>query len=257
MTPIIGITADVSDDSLASGRRYADAVARAGAVPILIGPPFATQSPHAGAGPDHNHASPAEIEHVAAIVRHLDGFVLTGGDDPDMNVFGVPTHPKAAPIHPDRQRFETLLLATLERDRPAVPVLAVCLGFQLAALHAGGTLDQSLLDSRGKPVAHAHHPGVDDPPDTYHPLTILELPFEAQNPLGPPGVVTISSRHRQAVTEPGALEPIALAEHDIIEAAIDLRRDFFVGVQWHPERAGPESSGDGLFQQLVQAARRA
>ena len=48
--------------------------------------------------------------------------VLTGGDDPVTEPFGVPTHPAAVRVHPDRQAFETELLT----DAPAeLPILGV------------------------------------------------------------------------------------------------------------------------------------
>ena len=67
--------------------------------------------------------------------------MFIGGDDPRTEPFGEPTHPKATPVEPERQAFETALLEELQR-RPGAPVLGVCLGMQMMALHAGGKLNQ-------------------------------------------------------------------------------------------------------------------
>ena len=63
-----------------------------------------------------------------------------------MERWGVPTHPRAKPVDGRRQAFEVALLEALDAH-PARPVLGVCLGMQLMALHAGGGLDQHLPDS--------------------------------------------------------------------------------------------------------------
>ena len=41
----------------------------------------------------------------------------------------------------------------------------------------------------------------------------------------------------------------------MIEAIQDESRNWYVGVQWHPERTTDEMLGQGLFDQLVAAAQ--
>jgi len=43
--------------------------------------------------------------------------------------FGVPTHPKATPVHEMRQAFDVALLEAL-MERPQTPMLGVCLGMR-------------------------------------------------------------------------------------------------------------------------------
>ncbi len=76
----------------------------------------------------------------------------------------------------------------------------------------------------------------------------------------------VVSYHRQAVEDPGRLRIVAVAPDGVIEATDDPTRPFYVGVQWHPERAGslddPNSThlqtgqdvNLGLYQRLVHAA---
>ena len=123
--PIIGVTADVSSEKFQSGCAYARMIERAGGLPVIL---------------------PCVPALASELLRVCHGVVLSGGDDPMMTHWGVPMHPKAKAIHPDRQAFELALLAALDAE-PKLPVLGVCLGMQLMGLHAGGTLDQHLPDS--------------------------------------------------------------------------------------------------------------
>ena len=177
--PLIGVTCDVSpaDDRARVKRAYIDALVRAGAAPVLL-------APCAGSDPQRTRA------HARALAAACDAVVLTGGDDPRTERYGEPTHPRANPVHPDRQAFEEALLATL--DEPALahkPVLGVCLGMQMMALHRGGSLVQHMPD---EVATHADH--FDDAP---HEI----VPDLAHRVIGR-GVVT--SWHRQCVRSAGS-----------------------------------------------------
>jgi putative glutamine amidotransferase len=196
---------------------YADAVAAAGGIPIFLSPVPRLAAEHA---------------------RCCQAFVFTGGDDPRTEAFGVPTHPKATPLHPLRQEYELALLEAM-RERPETPVLGICLGMQMMALHAGGTLDQHLPETRSDAARHF---------DATHPV----LPERAGAALLAPGPVW--SRHRQAVSDPGRLVVAARADDGVIEAVTDPRRAFYLGVQWHPERTEDTELGAQLLRTLVKAA---
>jgi len=238
--PVIGLTSDVVGEPTGSASvryqlasTYAGAVWRAGGTPIVL---------------------PALTDYIDQYVNMCDGFVLTGGDDPRTEPFGgVPTHPKAKLVHPDRQEFETVLLERLSEHHRDMPVLGVCLGMQMMALVAGGRLNQHLPDDW---PTHDDHWG--------------RGMHEVHGDLGA-GVV--ESHHRQAVSDPGGLRVVASAHDGLIEAVRDVDRAFYLGVQWHPERMGDGDSqvtnlchcdtqvanlchsglGDGLFGLLVGA----
>ncbi|MEO0587583.1 MAG: gamma-glutamyl-gamma-aminobutyrate hydrolase family protein, partial [Planctomycetota bacterium] len=132
MRPLIGVTLDYGDRTADSGKYevgtgYAHMISEAGGTPVMLGPL-----------PDV----------VDDLVDRLDGLVFTGGLDPDMAAFGVEMHPQARKMDPARQRFELAMFDTIERKRPDMPVLGVCLGMQLMSLKAGGTLDQRLAVTR-------------------------------------------------------------------------------------------------------------
>lgn len=223
-SPIIGITMDVSETN---GRlkydvsaAYAACIAKAGGTPILL-PPIAA--------------------HISRHMEICQGFILTGGDDPKMEQFGVPTHPQAKVIHPERQAYELGLLAALEADAPHKPVLGVCLGMQLMCLHAGGTLNQFLPDTL---PTHAMHKNQE------HLISPVRGLLSNRFVLNPS---TVWSNHRQAVENSGSLEVIARSEDGVIEAVTTPDRDWYLGLQWHPERTWDPALGAHMFDDLVRA----
>ncbi|MCP3902980.1 MAG: phosphoglycerate kinase [Planctomycetes bacterium] len=209
--PRIGITPDVENDRFQLGRAYARAVARAGGVPLIL-----ATTPDA----------------VDVYVDLCDGFILSGGDDPDMGQWGIPMHPEAKPIDPDRQAFEWALLEALA-ERPERGVLGVCLGMQLMALHAGGVLDQHLPDTLASAADHWGH--------------------RAHTVSGDLGAGEVRSHHRQAITAPGRLRVVANAHDGVIEGVRDDDRPYYLGVQWHPERTESAGLGFELIRRLVEA----
>ena len=220
--PLVGITTDIDP---ADGRRfvrpaYAQRVAEAGGLPIILAP---------------------DIQLIDDYRSRCDAFILTGGDDPIMEQWGAPTHPKATKVHPERHAFEIALLEALD-DRPEIPVLGICLGMQYMALRAGGAIDQHLPDSRPE-IASRHWGKVE------HGVELLNRQSSIVNRQ------SVLSHHRQAIVDPGSLDVCArCVDDDLIEGVCDPQRAFYLGVQWHPERTHDERGGIGLFRALVECA---
>lgn len=223
-SPLIGITTDVvaveGRERCASYPSYARAVVEAGGVPVFL-----------------SH----DLEAIDGLMARLDGFVLTGGDDPAMEEFGAATDPRVTRVHPARQAFEVALLRALAADRPQVPVLGVCLGMQMMALVAGGELEQYLPDRGPEAAAHWEHE---------HAIVRTIAGDDGWRF----GAGPVLSRHKQAVSEAGGLRVVATAPDGVIEAVDDPGRAFYVGVQWHPERTAAAGTGKNLFEALVQSA---
>lgn len=237
-SPLVGITASLDDRDLRVRRAYTLAVERAGGTPLLLVPPTAALD---------DAALAAGAQRFVAL---CDAIVFTGGDDPATERYGEPTHPAAKRVHPDRQRFEEALLGALDADEKAraKPVLGICLGMQMMALHAGGSLHQHLPESCATAAEH-----MDDRRHAIEPAPEAGGTRPAAAILGP-GEVT--SWHHQAVRAPGRLRVVARAPDGVIEAVDDPARPFYLGVQWHPERTPDPRLGDGLFRGLVHAATR-
>ncbi|HRQ72514.1 MAG TPA: gamma-glutamyl-gamma-aminobutyrate hydrolase family protein [Phycisphaerales bacterium] len=223
--PLVGITTDLCEspggERAFAYTRYARAVAKAGGVPVLLPPVRAAASEHA---------------------RRLSAFVFTGGDDPRLEPFGGTTHPLATPVHADRQEYETALLDALAQRHRNKPVLGICLGMQMMALHAGGALDQR-MEETSPTIAEAHW-------DRTHGVSALES--APHQPLGAESL-RVFGRHRQAVSDPGGMRVLARCPDGVTEAVWDPSRAFYIGVQWHPERTEQDAAGIGVFRRLVSA----
>ena len=216
--PFIGIGADLARDEQARPRHqvratYVDAVVRAGGIPVIL---------------------PASAEARCAALDRLDGVVIVGGDDIDVRPFGVPLHPMARVMDPERQSAELAMLAALDA-RPAMPVLGICLGMQLMGVHRGATLIQHLDDRIPDAARHRD--------DRVHAV-------ETAIGRGP-----VASWHHQALADAPGFAEIGRADDGVLEAIRDDGRPFYLGVQWHPERTADPTLGDGVFRLLVQAAR--
>jgi len=220
--PIIGITPDIYDRSGVETWRvagaYADCVSRAGGVPVVLSP---------------------MVEHVRTQLGMVDAAVLTGGDDPIMEDFGEATHAEAVRVLPKRQEFERALLDCLHEDARDVPVLGICLGMQYMGLCAGGKLDQHMPETTPTAGDHWEEP---------HRVACAHSAWSF-------GDGEVFSKHRQAITDEGALEVLARAHDGVIEAVGDPVRRFWVGVQWHPERTNNAGLGQAIFDALIGAAR--
>jgi len=230
MAPVIGIPLGLDDrERWKPGRRYlyldhsyVRAVERAGGTPILL---------------------PMQSDPVRLVDR-IDGLLLPGGDDflPDVPYPGTVAFDPA----PDEQiAFDRgLLVAALDRG---LPILGICYGAQLIALHRGGRLHHHLpLDL---PACGEHRLPERD---GRHPVR-AEPGSRLASWLGADDVA-VNSLHHQAIAEPGDGMRIAARAPDGVVEAIESEADaFLVGVQWHPERLDGKA-GDGLIAALVSAS---
>jgi putative glutamine amidotransferase len=230
--PAIGITVDNSTqrpDHYESPSHYAQAIERAGGLPVLL--PY--------------HLDLSLIPQLADI---LDGLLLSGGDDIDPVHYGETWHPGARPCDPARTRFELALLAEIERRR--TPVLGICLGSQTMNVHRGGSLIQFLPDHpRDNPIEHRK---LDDP-SRCHPVQIDPDSVLARG-IGRSSIIANTS-HKQAVASVGrGLRVIATAPDGVIEGLEDPSLPLYLAVQWHPERLIDQPEHLAPFKLLVQAA---
>ena len=201
---------------------YADAIVRAGGVPVLLPP--ASEDPDA----------------AAATVARLDGLVVSGGADVDPQQYGEEPHPRTASWRPDRDAWELALLDSAAAAN--LPTLGVCRGMQVMAVAAGGTLDQHTPDVVGH---EQHSPGGDV-------FGEIEVSTSDQSVLrsilGP--AVTVHCHHHQSVRSHPGFDPVAHADDGTIEAMEAEGTRFCLAVQWHPEMGRDQR----LFDALVQAA---
>ena len=211
--------------ALKLANRYCEAVLSAGGIPVAI-PPIG--------GPDD----------VRRMLESVDGLLLTGGDDFDMERLGRgATHPAAVVTPPAKQDFDVALAqAALESG---IPVLGICYGMQLLAVVEGGDMYQHLPEDR--PGSQEHRNGA-----------IHAVAVEPGSRLGAVlGVerMDVVSRHHQAVAAaPAAWRVCARDGEGLVEAIERPDHPFALGVQWHPELAQRGSADERLFHALVQAS---
>ncbi len=232
----------------ATAEKYLTAVLDgAGAQPLLI--------PALGDGTD-----PGEL------FEHLDGILLTGGPS---NV--APHHYGGAPSRPetllDPQRDATtlpLIRAAVER---AVPLFAICRGFQELNVAFGGSLHQHLHEVPGR-IDHRRDRAARFP-EQYaprHPVALTpggELAGLLGAGLLGAGLlgaheIEVNSLHAQGIDRIGeGLAVEAVAPDGTIEAArVEGAAAFAIGVQWHPEwRVLEKADYAALFAAFGEATR--
>ncbi|MFZ9880749.1 MAG: gamma-glutamyl-gamma-aminobutyrate hydrolase family protein [Phycisphaerales bacterium] len=215
--PLIGITADLAGDYARNRRTYLDMVAAAGGIPVILPPQAAVRDD---------------------MLDRVDGVIITGGDDIDVSRFGIPLHPKAECMAPERQDAEFALLKALDA-RPDKAVLGICLGMQMMGVHRGCTLIQHLGDVIPDGERHRN--------DAVHPVEAAK-----GSPLAS-GLVR--SSHHQALADADGFEIIARSDDGVLEGIVDPKRRFYLGVQWHPERTEAVETGLGVVRSLVEHAR--
>jgi putative glutamine amidotransferase len=202
---------------------YASAVAEAGGIPVYL----------------------PQQDDVEALAERLDGLLLPGGGD------FAPDHAYPSDVSfdlvPARQlAFDrALLAAALDRDRP---VLGICYGMQLLALHCDGALHFDVASD--VPGAAEHHFGD---PAARHAIRV-ESASRLRGVLGAEEVA-VNSRHHQAVADAGRARVAARSADGIIEAVELAGARFALGVQWHPESLDARHRGQ-LFGAFVRACDR-
>jgi len=200
---------------------YAEAVTSTGGIPILL--------------PPVGEPGAADV-----VVARLDGLVISGGADVDPTRYGGEPHERTVGWRPDRDAWEAALLTAAEAR--GLPVLGVCRGMQVMAVHGGGTLDQHTPDLVGH---DEHSPGG----DVYGTVRVATEPGTRVAGLVGESL-EVSCHHHQSVRSHPGFQPAAWAVDGTLEAMEAPGERFCLAVQWHPETA----SDVGLLAGLVRAA---
>jgi len=212
-------------NAIVSPRGYLDAVARAGALPVLINP----------------------VGDPRGILDRVDALVLTGGPDLDPARYGQSPHPKTYGVDRAIDDFEYALVNdALVRE---LPTLAICRGFQVLNIALGGTLSQHIPDDPG--VEPHGRPGQPNSGRT-HAVTI-EAGTLLAKAMGTTRVVATCHHHQAAAEIGGGLRVVARADDGIVEG-LELAPDrgWLLAVQWHPEdTAATDPAQQHLFDALV------
>lgn len=222
MKPIIAISprfgaTDEGDRRLELKLDYAEAISRAGGVPIIV-PPCAD---------------------LGALADHVDAWMVPGGGDIHPSIYGEAPHDRVYGLDPGRFAFERSLWDVWKGK----PYLGICYGCQLLNVLYGGSLVQHVPDV----VGHEEHGS--GAVQTY---TFVEGSRLHGN-LGPHAQGR--SYHHQSVGRVAdGLCVTARAEDGIIEGVEAAGDVWHVGVQWHPETTLDSPDSQRLFAAFVRAA---
>ena len=213
----------VRGEAFGAGRRYSEAVARAGGTPVIV-PPL-----------DYASAS------LERIVTAADALVLHGGGDVNPACYGQ--EPNAPQLYGVNDRHDAVELAVVGEFWAAdKPILAICRGIQILNVSLGGTL-----------VQHITVPGHTK---EFHPVS-LEPDSRTAHAMGNSRPMRCHSYHHQALDRV-AHELRVVGRHDdgTIEAVEGTNKRWVVGVQWHPEdSADVDPEQQRLFDALIRVAR--
>lgn len=170
-------------------------------------------------------------EMILTLADTFDGFLFTGGQDVNPNLYGEQVEPVCGRPCEERDLMEAILFErAVALDKP---IFGICRGIQLFNVLLGGTLYQDLpsqLQSE-KLITHKQNPPYDQP---VHMVTI-----EKDSPLFTilkEESITVNSYHHQGIKR--LAEPLvcaATAEDGLIEAVTMPGKRFVLAVQWHPE----------------------
>jgi putative glutamine amidotransferase len=226
MTPHIGITTSLADDTQRLDRRYVTAIEEAGGAPLLLP---TTESDRT----------------VEALVPRLDGLVVPGGP--------AVTEGLTGPVPDDLDQLDPL---RADSDRrwidgcwdAGLPILGICYGMQRLNALAGGTMYGDVEAEHDGAQTHSQKRGA-----TTHPVTLR--PSSQMHQWLDTDTLTVNTRHLQAIATLGEGFSAAAEAPDGVIEAIEHDTGRVFGVQFHPERMGAVTQP--LFRAFIAQAEAA
>jgi putative glutamine amidotransferase len=178
--------------------------------------------------------APSDLSNLENILNEIDGVILTGGEDIDPQLHdGTPTAHEL--LNSRRDKLELKILD--KNEKLDLPLLCICRGCQLLAVHKGGhlkNLEQHKLKMHNVKICS----------DT----KLHEILQKDQ--------IRILSIHHQAAGAAGDLKASAFATDDNCIEAVECPKAYWtIGVQWHPELLAPFcKSNQQLFNTFIKKA---
>ncbi|MGB7860319.1 MAG: gamma-glutamyl-gamma-aminobutyrate hydrolase family protein [Acidimicrobiia bacterium] len=240
MRPIVGVTAWRRELNTFLGPEmlqtisayYTNALIGTGMTPMVI----------------PNAQDPAE---AGRIVDHIQGLVLSGGDDVDPSSYKA--RPAGSKVFDKTvDDFEIALVQAARAQ--GKPVLAICRGLQILNVALGGTINQEVL-SEG--TVHDVINDQTDPAELNERRHVVHL-AEDSLLVGLYGAseAKVNTLHHQSIEDLASDMTVeARSEDGLIEAARCDGRWWALGVQWHPERMDQgHHQLFGAFRQAIEDA---
>ncbi|MBN1591563.1 MAG: gamma-glutamyl-gamma-aminobutyrate hydrolase family protein [Pirellulales bacterium] len=232
--PLIGMNADYQSSRASKpafsylNAGYADAVAKAGGVPIVL--PIIEDK-----------------EDLSRLVDMLDGIVMVGGADLDPCRDGFMRHPSVRMLDRRREDFDRTLMSMVIQRR--LPVFGIGVGMQLLNVTLGGNLFLHLPEDMPQALPHC------DPTDPTHRHALEVVPGSLMEHIYGEGEIRVNSMHHMAVDELGVgLTATARCPDGVIEAIEGTDENWPVlGTQFHPENQSASALDLRVFEEFVAA----
>lgn len=210
--PIIGVMplVDQERESFWMLPGYMNGIEQAGGIPVML--PLTSDE-----------------DDLQQIVKNLDGFLFTGGQDISPNLYAERKTPACGQQCRERDDMEAVLFRIIyEMDKP---LLGICRGIQYINVVMGGTLYQDLPSEHPSDTVHCQKPPYN--------LPVHAISIEERSPLYDllkKKKLMVNSYHHQAVKRLAPkLSVMAVSGDGVIEAVCIPKKKFIWGIQWHPE----------------------
>jgi len=176
------------------------------------------------------------------------GVLFTGGHDWQPSTYGQHPHKTTHSHDALRDVLELDILKQTLND--GKPFLGICRGAQALAIACGGSLVQHLPDVTKERHGYSDEETTDDPDkQLYHDVQLVT--GTKIHAILQKETVSVVTRHRQAIDNPGNLVVSGRSPAGIIEAVEHPTLPFHIGVQSHPEYGYAQ---DELFEAFAKAA---
>lgn len=168
---------------------------------------------------------------LPAILRAVDGLLISGGVDVDPALYGGDRDdPRIQRINPARDENELTALDLARAQE--MPILAICRGAQLTNVALGGTLYADL--ARDWPGRTGHWHSEEALIRSLHSVRI-EADTLLSHWTGTCGAVSVNSQHHQGLKTLAPQARVAARTDDGLVEAFEVEHERIVAVQWHPE----------------------
>lgn len=216
MSYYVLVTPAIEDNKIYLSNHYLSALKKVDLIPIIVG----------------------YEEDIEKYIHIADGILLSGGGDISAEFLDEAQHPLSNNIHLERDTLE-IKLCQLSQKRE-IPLLGICRGMQIMNVALGGNI-----------VQHIESHIQDKPRDLATHYVILNYSSKLCEILEE-SIINVNSFHHQVVNSVGEnLFVSGNSEDDYIEA-IEGKKGFYIGVQWHPETLTDKYSNK-LFKAFAEA----
>ena len=194
------------------------------------------------------------IEAAAQLAR-VDAVVPTGGSDIGAKYYNQSTSKYMEYVHATRDLSDYHIIRMA--DSMNMPMLGLCRGAQFMNVVRGGALYQDIDKQRSRRNTYISHRGPNYSWN-YHNITVYDN-SKLSNAMGK-GNHYVNSMHHQGIRTLGRnIKVTARSADSLIEGFEATDRDFYVGVQFHPEflTTGENASANlAIFESLIEAANK-